>query len=382
VKIGYEGQDQQFGISLLNQIRGLFVEQEAIEVEAPLSLTPAGGAPPCDLVFVQEAAAQSWESIRERRGLAVLVSLVNEGGEVPLSYIRGDTDEVLSLPIRPVDVFALFRRLRSHSELKEFSDSQKKITSAVERLEQDVILAEQLQKAVLPARFTDIRGFKVRQRYLAGLRGGDWFDIAEARDGSALHFVLSDGSSSGLSSAVSASLTRVAMRVSLETARSPLPTVQALHDELQAVFTDKHKVSLIYGVLMRAELKFKYITLGRARILYQPAGEAFRFLESHGPVLQKGQGLPEGLAGHEMDLSPQDRLIYVSDGFLDGLGGESELIESLQTFRTSPLEDILNDWAWKIRKELSDEDLPAQECSALGIEVDSRVIRLARPTSS
>jgi len=378
LKIAFEGMDRKFGLQFLSQLKSFFRDDDGIQILDPFDASSHSLNSQCDLVFLSDQKGGEISTLRERYSQAVLVVVSADGNQVPDAFQSGEVDELLSLPLRPADVFALFRRLKSHSEIRHLAESQGKLHAALERLESDVNIAEQLQKAVLPIRFPEIRGFKVRQRYLAGLRGGDWFDIAETRDGSALHIVLSDGSSSGLSSSVGAALTRVAMRVSLETSRDPLLTVRALHSELQSVMGEKHRVGLLYGVISRADLKLRYVSLGQARWLYQVAGGGFEFLKSHGELIRKGSELPSDLQAGEVDLSPQDRLILVSDGFLEGLGGEDVALQSLEEWKTRSLEDVLNDWAWKLRRGLSDEELPPQECSALGLEVDSRVIRLAR----
>ncbi len=378
MKLAFEGMDRKFGLQFLNQVKNLFSDGEGIELLDPFANTGRAGVTPCDIVFFAQPNAIDPASLRERYGSALFVALSPDGQEVPQTFLHGDVDELLSLPLRPADVFALFRRLKSHSEVRHLAESQGRLQAALDRLEADVNLAEQLQKAVLPVRFPDIRGFQVRQRYLAGLRGGDWFDIAETRDGSALHLVLSDGSSSGLSSSVGAALTRVAMKVSLETSRDPLLTVRALHSELQTVMSEKHRLSLLYGVISRAELKLRYLALGGARWIYQPVGESFAFLESQGGVIGKSSELPADLKARELSLSPQDRLLLISDGFLEGMGGEEKVLQGLEELKGASIEDILNDWAWRLRQGLADDELPPQESSALGIEVDSRVIRLAR----
>ncbi len=93
--------------------------------------------------------------------------------------------------------------------------------------------------------------------------------------------------------------------------------------------------------------------------------------------MKKGDALREDLTAGELNLEPQDRALMVSDGFIEGLGGESEL-QMVLSQPAAKAEALLNDLAWRIRKGLSDEELPAQECTALWLDVDSNVIRLAR----
>jgi hypothetical protein len=388
MRIGFEGQDLKLKGDLFAGIRSLFGEDPSLSFEESILTGDEGSSGSFDLVFVLDDAKTDWEKIRESRGRSVLVSLALSAQELPVGYIAGSSDELLVLPLRPADVFALFRRVKLHETLQELAGTQSRLAASLERLESDVALAERLQRAVLPTRFPEMRGLKVRHRYLAGMRGGDWFDIAEARDGSVIHLVLSDGSSSGLSSGVGAALTRVAMKVSLESARSPVETVRALHEELQEIFTEKHRLSLIYGVLSRSDLRFRWLALGNARIFFRSAltGD-FVPLPYQGDLLCKGVPFPEDVQCGEVQLSPQDQVVLVSDGFLDGCGGLDETLRVLNGKSDSSggrsasgrdAESVLSELAWIIRRGLADDELPAQECSALWLEIDSRVIRLAR----
>jgi hypothetical protein len=372
VKLGFEGLNQDLHRVVSTALCEVFGPGNGLVFEA-FGVRESG----CDLILVRENGLSDLKQVRTLRGEALLVSLVLQGEGAPEGFLSGEMDDALVLPVRLVDFLSLLRRRGLHQSLRDFSVLQDQVVRAVDRLQEDVELAERLQKGMLPRRFTDIRGFQIRNRYLAGLRGGDWFDIAEARDGSALHFVLSDGSSSGLSSGVGAALTRVAMRVSLEGARSPLETVRALNDELQLVFTDKHRLSILYGIVGRAELSFRYLALGASRFYHAHKGDAFRELEAQGELLKKGAGLPEGLKIGELSLSPEDRILMLSDGFIDGCGGSEGVLRILNSGKTEG-DEILNDLGWQVRKGLADDELPAQECSALWWEVESRVIRLAR----
>jgi hypothetical protein len=371
IKIGFEGMDTQALSTVQAALRELF------GADSDLVFEPAGARErDCDIILVR-GTATDWNELRRNRDGALLVNLVEEGSGAPEALVDGQCDAAVAMPFRVVDIITLLRMRSLTHALRDYTALQDQVVRAVDRLEEDVALAESLQSRMLPRRFTDVRGFQIHNRYLAGLRGGDWFDLAESRDGSAIHLVLSDGSSSGLSSGVGAALTRVAMRVSLESARSPVDTVRALHEELQALFSEKHRLSLLYGILSRSDLKFRWLALGQARLYHARGGNGFRALEVQGGVLKKGESLRDDLSAGELNLEPQDRILMLSDGFIDGVGGEQEM-ERLIGQPAGKAEGMLNDLAWRIRKGLSDDELPAQECTALWLEVDSNVIRLAR----
>jgi hypothetical protein len=336
-----------------------------------------GGIP---VVFLEAGAmsAALLDEMHRHRAVGVLLDS-EENAEIPSDFVEGRVPELLLHPFRAGEVFRVLLHARRQEAWGRLEDIHSATEQAISRLEKDVALAESIQQVFWPKRFPEVKGFRIEHRYLAGIRGGDWLDVAESSDGSALSIVLSDGSSTGLSSLVSAAVARMASRVSLESSRTPAETVPLLLRELQPVLQAKHRLSLFYGVITRADLKFRWVCLGAVRAwLGAGVGRPFEQLDVHGPGIQGDGPVPGSVLWSERELKGDDRLVLASDGFIEALGGESEAVAAMDRRTASPSLDLLNDWVYAVKKDFEGEDdLPRQDCTGLVLEVLPRVLKLA-----
>jgi serine phosphatase RsbU (regulator of sigma subunit) len=288
-------------------------------------------------------------------------------------------DDVLVHPFRRVEVLSklfLFQRILQWDELAQVSEG---FGEVLKRLHEDLELAIRLQKTRAPVRFPEVKGLKVASRYLAGLKpGGDHFDLADSRDGSQLSFLLSDSSSHGLASAVLSALMNVALKLSADEARSTRETVRKIYNEVLAALSDRDHLSLFYGVLSRKDYRLRYLNLGHSRAFHAPAGKLFQELPAQGPAISRSRMLGEPLEA-EIQLEPKDRLVLLSDGFLNVAGGVDAARKLLDEFRDREPQDALNELAFKVKSRFKDpDDLPEQDCTAIITDVDGKILRLAR----
>ncbi|NDD91500.1 hypothetical protein EBZ37_05385 [bacterium] len=318
----------------------------------------------------------------DRAGRSVLL-LYSDGDPLPAAFSEGRVDDLLIFPLRPLE---LLSKIRQHEQARlwdQVSTMSSALGGVIARLKEDMAVAERLQKARLPVRFPEIKGFKVTSRYLAGIKsGGDYFDLAESADGRQLAMILTDSSSYGLSSAVVSGVVRVASRLSVEQSRSVRELVRAFYEELLVPLGPTDRLSMFYGVLSRKDYVLRYLNLGDSRAFFRPVGKSFSILPAQGGPLSLGSRHSLGQSGilqeAQVQLGPQDRLVLLSDGYLELLGGEQRACEMLERFSSRAPEDLLNELAFQTKSRLSDprEDLPAQDSSALVFDVDSKVMRL------
>lgn len=352
------------------------------EINGALALAPdsPGAESESEIVFIDatipeldhELEKLDRESKNGKGGRAVFLVLPKDG-PIPDALATGKVDDVLVEPIRKLEVLSKLR----WAEISRLNFS---FSEALSRLQEDVALAERLQKQKLPLRFPEVRGFKVASRYLAGMKsGGDHFDLADAKEGGTLSMMLSDSSSYGLCSAVLSALMRVAVKLSGSEIRSSVDTVVRIQDELVATLSEKDRLSFFYGVVSRKDFKLRYVNLGTSSLFYADAGKSFRQLPSHGAHISRSTQISPSLAEAELLLEPEARLAVISDGFVDAAGGASGTLSLLNRLRAKDAADSLNEMVFQVKSQFSEpDDMPAQDCTAVIFDVDSRVIRLAR----
>lgn len=320
---------------------------------------------------------ENLSSSGDRRGRAVFL-VAPDVKEAPEEFLAGRVDDVTVRPFRSLEVLSKLRHSQQILMWDEVHEINASFTEMIEQLRGDLKLAERLQKSKLPLRFTDLRGFKVVYRYLAGMKaGGDHFDLAESKDGQQLSLLLSDSSSYGLSSAVLSTVMRVMVRLSSEESRSAVETVRRIQEELKATLTEKDKLSLFYGIISRKDYRLRYLNLGSSSAFYAPPGKDFSVLPVQGAALNTASS-PLAIQESEISLEPKGRLALVSDGFVEAAGGAKALCELLSRFRDRETIDAVNELVFSVKRTLTEEDdLPTQDCTGAIFELDSRLIRLA-----
>jgi serine phosphatase RsbU (regulator of sigma subunit) len=196
-----------------------------------------------------------------------------------------------------------------------------------------------------------------------------------------LSVVLTDSSSYGLSSALTSALMRVAARLSTEDSRSCSETVRRIQADLQATLADKDRFSMFYGVVSRKDYRLRYVHFGDSVVAYAAPGESsFRILSAQGPTLRKSTpDAPAALEECVLPLQPGGRLVLLSDGFVEASGGTpAQALALLSKFRDREAKDSLNELVYRVKSVFqAADDMPAQDCTAVVLDVDARVIRLA-----
>ncbi|OFY98277.1 MAG: hypothetical protein A2Z97_09540 [Bdellovibrionales bacterium GWB1_52_6] len=314
----------------------------------------------------------------DRRGRAVFL-ILDEKMSLPEALNQGKVDDVLVWPFRPMELLGKIYRLQQITMWEEVNNLNASFAGLLGKLQEDVLLAERMQKGKLPVRFPEIKGFKVLSRYLAGMRsGGDHADLAESQDKGLISMVLSDSSSYGLSSNVLSVLMRVAMKLSADETRSSIETVKKIQEELLITLGEKDRLSLFYGVVSRKDYKLRYINLGASCAYYADPKGHFEILPSSGPAITRSSGIVSDTVQQERVLDPEGRLVLLSDGFIEVIGGSEATGALLNNYREREPADLLNELVFKVKEKFQDpDDMPAQDCTGIVFDVEARLIRLA-----
>lgn len=316
----------------------------------------------------------------DRKGRALFV-LLKEGAGIPDALYTGLVEDVLVHPFRSVEILGKVRHYQQVMMWDEVVTLNASFSELLNELKEDLSLAERIQKSRHPVRFEDVKGFKVAQRHLSGLRsGGDYFDLAESSSGSQLSFFLTDSSSYGLSNAVLTVLMQLAFSLSKEEVRSSSETVKKIHQQLGAALKPLDRLSICYGAISRKDYKLRYVNLGSIGLFHSRRGQAFQLLNSQGEGITR-ETRPSQLHGIEdgtVQLEPGDRIVVLSDGFVNAVGAPSEVLKLLDGYREKESLDSVNELVYRIKSEFKEpDDLPEQDCTALVFDVDEKILRLA-----
>lgn len=295
--------------------------------------------------------------------------------------INSKVDDFIVTPFRSLELQSKMRYAQEILRWEEVSKINLTFREILQKLSNDLSFIESLQQNFVSSRFSDLKDVKVVSRYFSGLRpGGDFFDIAESRDLKHLSLILSDSSSYGLSRALLSILMKVALRLGQDSNLECSQWVESIAEELMVVLRDSEQLSLFYGVLTRKDYKVNYVNLGSSRAFFALPRKNFEILETHSQSIKKGEGLTflRNLKKSEIHLKPESRLVLLSDGFTEALGGDTSALEFLNRFRTQESYKIVNEISFLIKSSLSkaQEDLPSQDCSAIVLDMNLKAIAI------
>lgn len=330
------------------------------------------------LAFEDESALKFAVTHLNRRTKAVLL-ITADPNRVPASWSQSLIDDVLCFPFRKLEVISKIKRfvdLLKWEEVEKLNLSYKKL---IEELKNDLDLATRLQKLHTPNRFSDLKGLKVASRYLAGMKGGgDYFDLAETKGQEGMSLILSHSSSYGLSSQVLNLLLKVANKWSVSQEFSVVSHLRQIYDEIILTLGEKDELSLLHGWISRRDLVFKLMNFGQAHVFFSEKDEEFRELPKQGPALGKLSPWPV-VNELELQLSPDDRVVMLTQGTVTAVGGVGKVLSLLNQTRKKDSLDTANEITLAVKKTLPEmDDFPKQDCTTVVFDVDTRVIRLAR----
>lgn len=333
--------------------------------------------------FLGTRPEDSWPSV---------VVTAKEGQRVPASFRQGLAEDLLVLPARALDLERVLRHHETLRCLRELEASSRGVGDLVHKLQEDIHLAQKIQRRLIREKFPALGPLSVKSKYWCGLKaGGDYFDLFEFPGGTHAGLILSDSSSYSLSTGLIGSLVQFSVHTAREELDDPARIVRALWGKLKEGVKEKDKLSLLYAILDRRTYALRFVSCGGVYLAKRAKDGSVQWgaKGEHAPLALSSPQVPE--AG-ELLLEPGDRLMACSDGWGEALGAQMPaFVEEMLTRERGKEEaqDLLNEMAFRLRSKLesgSDEPvkaeddfpMPPQDCSVLLLDLAANVLRLAK----
>ena len=153
--------------------------------------------------------------------------------------------------------------------------------------------------------------------------------------------------------------------------------IQAIYKELKITLGEQEHLSLFFGRFNRRDFSLHYQIYGTCEaFIVEKSGEVHH-LEKHGRRMN-AQHEPMEAFEKVIHLNPKDRVVLLSDGFVNGVGGEFLLQKIFHDKLDKDPFTLVNELAYQIKSKLvPGETFPGEDCSAIVIDVENRVLRLA-----
>lgn len=211
-------------------------------------------------------------------------------------------------------------------QLKRYIHDLTETTKEKERLNKELEIAAELQRAMLPHYSIDVEGVD-----LAGLSipakqvGGDYFDYIN-RDGDNIGFVIADATGKGLHSSIFMTNSKSIFKVLTTEETSPSKVIRRTNnlvisnmDTSTAMFA-----TMFYGIYDRKKKVFRYSNAGHNPPLFID-GENFKvqLLNSHGYPI--GIYPDQDYGEDEIRLKKGDAIVLYTDGVVEAMDEEGTM---------------------------------------------------------
>lgn len=235
-----------------------------------------------------------------------------------------------------------------------------------ERMEKEIQLARQIQRAFLPEKLPKVDGWTFDLRWNTAREvGGDFYDVFFTHDNK-IAFAIADVSDKGMPAALYMTVTRTLIRASAQSLRSPARVLERVNELLEMDNPQNGMfVTSVYAVLDPATGELEYAIAGHnLPLLYRSASHQVERLLKGGIAL----GVIENAiyTDQKITLSKGDTLLFYTDGVTETFSPDGEqfseigLIKALEQACHSPEKNILEEIEEKIQTfrvgdELSDD---------------------------
>jgi serine phosphatase RsbU (regulator of sigma subunit) len=216
---------------------------------------------------------------------------------------------------------------------------------AVERMEQELQKAAELQNHLLPGAGPDIPGFQVYGSSISCRAvGGDYYDYIEMPNGR-LAIGLGDVAGKGLSAALLMTSFQASLRALSELDLSPADTISRLNRLLCRALPDNRFVTFFYAVLDPETRKLKFVNAGHNPPSVVRADGTRESLGQNGPPL--GMFEESQYSMNDLELAPGELLVCYSDGISEAESpkgeefGEERLTGLVENQRALPPVEIV-----------------------------------------
>jgi sigma-B regulation protein RsbU (phosphoserine phosphatase) len=211
--------------------------------------------------------------------------------------------------------------------LKKYIKDLTEATRDKERLNRELEIAAEMQRAMLPH-----YELKVEDVDLAGLSlpakqvGGDYFDYMSGGDGNNIGFVIADAAGKGLPSSIFMTNSKSIFKVLTTEERSPAKVIRRTNDLVISNVDPSSAMfaTMFYGIYDRNNKVFRYSNAGHnPPIFVDKAKGSVNLLNAHGCPIGVMEDQPYG--EDEIAMKSGDAVVLYTDGVIEAVDDKREM---------------------------------------------------------
>jgi len=226
------------------------------------------------------------------------------------------------------------------------------------RIEQELLIAQEFQKFLLPKECPRIAGIEIAASSLPAHEvGGDFYDFFWL-DGERLGIVIADVAGKGVRGALVMTMMRSVMRAESPHGPSPCAVLERVNERILADTRERIFITMIFAIL---DLSRRTLTFARAGheplVAFSRTDGAVRLLAPDGIAL----GLVDSrlfslIRDIEVPLNDGDIVVLYTDGMIEAMDergreyGQERLLDMLRTHSEASAEDLVHTFVTDVRR--------------------------------
>ena len=206
--------------------------------------------------------------------------------------------------------YELITTLDKMEQAQALIEKQKKV------LENELKMAADLQKSLLPRIFPQIPFLRFSSRYIPTSHlGGDIFDVVQL-DKTHIGLIVADVSGHGVSAAMIAAMFKAVFSNFQLKSLSPAETMMVINDEFSQIISTGEFITAFYLILNTETMKAKYTNAAHSfPIWYRSRSREVQELDTQGYFL--GVFEKSEYEEKEIQLEPGDKILLYTDGVIE-----------------------------------------------------------------
>lgn len=190
-----------------------------------------------------------------------------------------------------------------------------------ERIREEVRLARDLQRSILPEAAPEVAGLRVAQLYSPWSEvGGDFYDFYALEAGRLL-LAIGDASGHGLDSSMISSMAKSALYLQVSTRRDLAHSLTEMNRMMCDTLGRRRLMSLSLCELDTTNRRLTWSNAGQVYPLLRRGGEVRELVQPGYPL---GVRREMSYAVREEPLEPGDLLLFLTDGYVEAAGEDGE----------------------------------------------------------
>jgi len=254
------------------------------------------------------------------KGITLGVFLVEEPASLSVGTFNGHQ---VNLHLREKRL-EIIKGISHQASLAIQNDQLQREIIERERLERELQLAHEIQRAFLPQKLPNLPGWDFEVYWQTAREvGGDFYDIIEL-SGKRMGLVIADVADKGMPAALFMTLVRTLMRATVHGTRSPAEVLKRVNRLLVPDAPKGMFVTIVYAVLYLETGVLEYANAGHnpPLVLKSPTRQLERLTRTGMALgIQKKNQIEE----KQVILDPNDCLIMYTDGLTEAFSPDGEL---------------------------------------------------------